>query len=136
MGAFYELQVFRHQAWKVDSVFDDKELAINAARRIETSGNLPVRVIEEKKDPDSGRAALRAVYRSGQGQPSATSGGVSARIENVERRVQTYVSDARRRRKGISFGTVAFNLLLVAALVGSGFVVVYFVHDYLNKVMP
>jgi hypothetical protein len=135
MSAFYELQVFRNQVWKVDSVFDDKEIAINAARRMETSENVPVRVIEEKKEP-SGRAALRAVYRGGPGQAPTTGSGPSARIEHVEQRVQSYVSDARRRRKGIGFGTVALNLLLVAALVGSGFVVVYFVHDYLNKVMP
>lgn len=132
MSAFYELQVFRDRAWKVDSVFDDKDIAIDAAQRMEKSGSLSVRVIEERKDPVTGRAALRAVYRGGQGSRS----GERDRVENVEERVQSYVSDARRRRQGIGIGTVALNLLLVAVLIGAGFVAVYFVHDYLNKVMP
>jgi hypothetical protein len=133
MSDFYELQVFRDRAWKVDSVFDDKELAIKAARRMEKSA--PVRVIEERKDAATGRAVLRVVFRGGPGNASAQSGGFD-RIENIDERVRTYVSDARRRRKGIGVGTVALNLLLVAMLVGAGFATVYFVHDYLNKVMP
>jgi hypothetical protein len=137
MGALFEVQVFRDGMWKIDSVFDDHDLAVEAAQRIAESGRFAARVIEESKDPATGRSVLRAVFRTGRGNSSARQPSAPGeRIGDVEQRVRTYVSDARRRRSSIGLTTVAFSLLLVALLVGAGYVAIYFVHDYLNKLMP
>jgi hypothetical protein len=134
MGILYELQIFRDQRWKVDSVFDDKELAIREARHMGENGPLAVRVIEERTDQKTGRAVLRSVFRI---SPMDRSGTINAEsVDDVEQRVQTYVTDARRRKQPIGLLTIVLRLLLLAALVGAGFIAVYFVQDYLNTIMP
>jgi hypothetical protein len=61
----FEIHIFRDQAWKVDSVFDDKELAVYEAQRIEkTARYSAVRVIEEVYDEATQRTKTRTVYRS------------------------------------------------------------------------
>jgi hypothetical protein len=61
----FEIHIFRDQAWKVDSVFDDRELAVYEAQRIEKTGRYPgVRVIEELYDEATERTKTRTVYRS------------------------------------------------------------------------
>jgi hypothetical protein len=140
MGALYEVQVLKDEIWRVDSVFDDKELAIEAARRMGESGRATaVRVIEDQTDAKTGRPVLRAVFRVSKAagklemeefdQPSPA-------INDVEKRVQSYVTEKRRRERSSGMLAVVLRLLMGAALVGAGFLAIYFVHDYLNKVMP
>lgn len=142
MGALYEVQVFKDQVWRVDSVFDDKELAIEAARRMgEADRETAVRVVEDQTDPQTGRAELRAVFRISKANPAGkmeveTFDQPPLAIKDVEQRVQSYVSEKRRRERGSGMLAVVLRLLMGAALVGAGFIAIYFVHDYLNKVMP
>lgn len=140
MSALYEVQVLKDEIWRVDSVFDDKELAIEAARRMGESGRATaVRVIEDQTDAKTGRAVLRAVFRV-----SRTAGKLemeeldqpSPAVKDVEKRVQSYVIEKRRRERSSGMLAVVLRLLMGAALVGAGFLAIYFVHDYLNKVMP
>ena len=52
----YEIQTFRDGVWKMDSVFDDRALAIYEAKKIDESTRYAgVKVIEEnceRVDPD------------------------------------------------------------------------------------
>jgi hypothetical protein len=142
MSALYEVQVLKGQVWRVDSVFDDKELAVEAAKRMGESGReTAVRVIEDQTDPKTGRAVLRAVFRISRASPTSkleveTLDQPTPAIKDVEQRVQTYVSDKRRRERSSGLLAVVLRLLMGAALIGAGFLAIYFVHDYLNKVMP
>ena len=66
MLVVYELHLFRNQDWKIDSVFDDRDLAVMEAQQIERSKEYPgVRVVEEICDQFSSRIlSSRTIYRS------------------------------------------------------------------------
>ena len=66
MLVVYELHLFRNHDWKIDSVFDDRDLAVMEAQQIERSREYPgVRVVEEICDQFSSRIlSSRTIYRS------------------------------------------------------------------------
>ena len=83
LSTTYEVQIFRDKGWRIDSMFDDKALALYEARRMNDSGRYAcVRVVEEYFDGVSGQTKLATVYRSG-------------RIEQTH---QTDMDDAIKRR--------------------------------------
>lgn len=139
MGGLYELQVFRDRAWQVDSVFDDKELAIEEARRMGEGGRqLAVRIIEERVDPTTGRPALRPVFRISKIQRSGKMEIVESQnaVGAVERRVERMVWGEQVRRRNNRAGwlpTIVVRLALLAALIGAGSWAVAFVRVYLDR---
>ena len=61
----YELHSFSGGRWKIQGFFDDRELAVLEAHRMEEARRFPaVRVVEERFDPPSGGYKSRTVYRS------------------------------------------------------------------------
>jgi ferric-dicitrate binding protein FerR (iron transport regulator) len=61
----YELQSFSGGRWKIQGFFDDRDLAVSEAHRMEEARRFPaVRVIEERFDPETGGYKSRTVYRS------------------------------------------------------------------------
>ncbi|MEQ8387131.1 MAG: hypothetical protein RLP16_02260 [Alphaproteobacteria bacterium] len=61
----YELQTYRMGTWKIDSIFDDKELALFEARRVaESRRHSAVRVVQEDYDENTNDTTNRIVYRS------------------------------------------------------------------------
>lgn len=61
----YELQTFSGGQWKIDSVFDDRELAVYEASRLTDSRrHSAVRVIEEVFDQRTNNFVDRTVFRS------------------------------------------------------------------------
>ena len=65
MMIVFEIHTFRDGVWKIDSVFDDKELAVNEAQRMERSGRYSaIRVVEESFDEKTEKGNTRTVYRS------------------------------------------------------------------------
>jgi hypothetical protein len=61
----YELHSFTAGRWKIQGFFDDRDLAISEAHRMEEARRFPaVRVVEERFDPESGGYKSRTVYRS------------------------------------------------------------------------
>lgn len=70
MMVAYEIHTFRDGAWKIDSVFDDKDLAVLEAQRIERARRYAgVRVVEETFDEVTDRAVTRTIYRSRAARP-------------------------------------------------------------------
>jgi hypothetical protein len=66
----YEIHTFKDGVWKIDSVFDDRELALHEANKIdEGSRYAAVRVIEENYDEISDLTTTRTIFR---GTRSAT----------------------------------------------------------------
>ena len=62
----YEIHTYRDGVWKVDSVFDDKDLAIFEARRVEEGSRYAgVKVIEEYYDEASDLTTTRTLFRGG-----------------------------------------------------------------------
>ena len=83
LSTSYEIQIFRDKRWRIDSMFDDKSLALYEARRMNDSGRyVCVRVVEEYFDEVTGQTKLWTIYRGG-------------RIEQAH---QTDMDDAIKRR--------------------------------------
>ena len=60
----YEIHTFKDGVWKIDSVFDDRELALHEANKIdEGSRYSAVRVIEENYDEVSDLTTTRTIFR-------------------------------------------------------------------------
>lgn len=50
----FELHTYRNGSWKIDSVFDDRDLALMEADRVDRSNRYSaVRVVEETFDEDT-----------------------------------------------------------------------------------
>lgn len=70
MMVVYELHTYSNSAWKLDSVFDDRDLAVLEARQVEHSKQFTgVRVLEETLDDASNRTISRTIYRSTKAEP-------------------------------------------------------------------
>jgi cobalamin biosynthesis Mg chelatase CobN len=60
----FEIHTFQQGRWKIDSVFDDKDLAVFEAKRMDTSGRYSgVRVVEEVFDENHSKTNTRTIYR-------------------------------------------------------------------------
>jgi len=87
----FEIHTFRGGKWKIDSVFDDKELALFEARRMDQSSRYPgVRVIEENFNESTLETVTRTIFKGGRAEKQAAP------------RQQETKSDAKKpaRRKG------------------------------------
>ena len=61
----FELQTYFGGNWKIDSIFDDRSLAMSEAKRIEERGRTAaVRVVEETYDDATQEVQSRTIYRS------------------------------------------------------------------------
>ncbi len=61
----FEIHTYRNGAWKIDSVFDDRDLALIEAERIERGNRYSaVRVVEETFDDATERGGTRTIFRS------------------------------------------------------------------------
>ncbi len=100
----YEIHTFRNGRWKIDSVFDDKELALFEAHRMDGSGRFSgVRVVEEAFDENDNKTSARTIFRgskatqANQKGANATSRSQSRQDAEIERRRKA-ARDAERRR--------------------------------------
>ena len=60
----FEIHTFQSGRWKIDSIFDDKELALFEAKRMDGSGRFSgVRVVEEAFDESNNKTSARTIYR-------------------------------------------------------------------------
>ncbi len=60
----YEIHTFQGGKWKIDLVFDDRDLALFEAQRMDESGRHPgVRVIEEDYDEGTQKTKIRTIFR-------------------------------------------------------------------------
>lgn len=62
----FEIHTFRDGHWRIDSIFDDAELALETAKRIEEGCRYAgVLLIEEDYDEQSNTATNRTLFRGG-----------------------------------------------------------------------
>ena len=81
----YEIHTFKDGVWKIDSVFDDRDLALHEANKIdEGSRYAAVRVIEEVYDETSDLTTTRTIFR---GNRSATKKSPPAQPKQEKRPV-------------------------------------------------
>ena len=60
----FEIQIYKDRKWKMNSVYDDLNLAIDEAKRVdEGSRYAGVRVIEENYDEATNQTTSRTLFR-------------------------------------------------------------------------
>lgn len=117
----FEIQQYKSGMWKINSVFDDAELACFEARRMFESGLYSgVRVIEELFDDDTGMTRSRTLYNSTKIQDhnkKVASQQSEVRKEVAVDRKNRAAERAKMKQKS-SLGAMHI-LLLLFALAGS-----------------
>lgn len=93
----FELHALRGGKWKIDSVMDDKELAVEAARALaRRNGVEAVRVVREMYNDKKGQFARRTVFHTSRQQESIAA--------ESERRKQATVDGARNEEAARRLG--------------------------------
>jgi hypothetical protein len=94
----FEIHIFQGGRWKIDSVFDDRELALFEAQRMDGSGRYSgVRVVEESVHGRTRKALSRTIFR-GNNVTRANENDLEARQEAEIERRRKAARDAERRR--------------------------------------
>lgn len=61
----FELHTYTGGVWKIDSVYDDRQIAVYEAQRLHAGGRYSaVRVVEERFDEASGKITSKTVFRA------------------------------------------------------------------------
>lgn len=98
----FEIHTYQRGRWIIDSVFDDKDLALFEARRMDDSGRFPgIRVVEEIFDDVASRTQSRTLYRGtkvAQANEDALERSKEQRLAVVEARRKREAEDFRRRK--------------------------------------
>lgn len=129
----FEIHTFHNGRWKIDSVFDDRDLALFEAGRMESSSRyVGVRVIEENFDEDSQECTTRTIYRgakTGQTTPArkkaprqdARSGAPAKSPGREADRKKRATTNEKKQKKSLGFTVTILALALfggVAAIIG------------------
>ncbi|NKB22314.1 MAG: hypothetical protein GKS01_17645 [Alphaproteobacteria bacterium] len=123
----FEIHTFRGGKWKIDSVFDDKDLALFEARRMDQSSRYSgVRVIEEHYNETSDETVSRTIFKGGRAEKQASPRQQDAKKESKApvRRKGAEGRKGRRKRpvrkKKKSGLMVPLTILFVIVIVGLG----------------
>ena len=118
----YELHTYRGGVWKIDSIYDDREIAVFEAQRVIGSGRFSaVRVVEERFDDASGKSTTKTVFRSAKADEDnaeAAERQKTVRREVQEARKAASVGDFKRSanrhaQQAASSGPGAVTLILI-----------------------
>ena len=121
----FEIQTYQDGKWKIDSVFDDRDLALFEARRVdEGSRYAGVRVIEEIYDEVSDLTTTRTIFRGVKAdrQERARKAAASKRRSSGAR-AATVTKDPARKGKNpaaAKSSTMLVPVLILALLVVAG----------------
>jgi predicted metal-dependent peptidase len=109
------VQTYRNSKWSVDSVFDDHQLAVFEARRMDESGRFGgVRVVEEIWDPNTNRTSTRTVFRDWRQQVT------ESKQRRVDRTQGYSITRAREKRDRIRKKSNPIRLLVITiAILGA-----------------
>ncbi|MHA1109268.1 MAG: hypothetical protein ACTSQV_09140 [Alphaproteobacteria bacterium] len=126
----FEIHTLGRGKWKIDSVFDDRELALFEAGRMETSRRFSgIRVIEENFDEDSQKTTTRTIFRgstaNGAKAKPKTKGGGGAKAGKAARG-KAPARNAKRKKtdekKKSSLGFM-IGILALSICVGIGAII-------------
>ena len=118
----FEIHTFKDSKWKMDSVFDDRELAIFEAKKITEGSRYPgVKVIEENYDESTNLTTTRTLFRGGAARTEkskiAAARAKRARLRPSTGKERTRKGGAKQKKNQSNF-LVPVLVLLVLLLGG------------------
>ncbi len=126
----YELLSFKGGSWVIESVYDNKDVALHEARRmLEGRHQKGVKVIEETYDPDTDNTRARVVFSRQKGEEKPRQ---KSRDENEEKsKTNSKAAPAARKTQGDP-AFMNYILILVFSVGGILFGVIALMFWYLN----
>lgn len=117
----FEIHTYQDGKWRIDSVFDDRELALFEARRVDEGSRYSgVRVIEENYDESSDLTTTRTIFRGGNlgRQQKARKGAQAVKARTAGRGAGSRGTGRNRRpRKAQKSSNILVPVLILAGLV-------------------
>lgn len=90
----FELQTYRAGTWKIDSIYDDRDLALFEAKRLaESRRHSGVRVVQEDFDEQTSETSTRVLYRSNMASDANT------QVIEKRKEVRRDANQARTKKK-------------------------------------
>ena len=121
----FEIHTYRSGTWKIDSVFDDRDLALMVAERVDHSSRFPaVRVVEETFDDESQQGGTRTIYRSNKADKINKATRAKKAAASKIPAPPPKAKPKPKAKKGIAHQAISACLLL-AVIVGGGLFVIY-----------
>ena len=126
----YELLSFKGGSWVIDSVYDNRDVALQEARRLlEGRHQKGVKVIEETYDADTDNSRARVVFSRQKGEEKPRQ---KSPKENEEKsKPESKAAPAARRKRGDP-AFMKYVLILVFSVGGILFGAIALVFWYLN----
>tara|TARA_R110000787_G_scaffold36145_37_gene92536 strand:- start:3482 stop:3907 length:426 start_codon:yes stop_codon:yes gene_type:complete len=99
----FEIQTYQDGKWRINSIFDDRELALFEARRVDESSRYSaVRVIEELFDETSSKTSTKTIFRGGRAADPRTAREPDAKKKTaVKRTARGAANRSGARRPGV-----------------------------------
>lgn len=116
----FEIQLYGSGEWKINSVFDDSELACFEARRMFSSGLYSgIRVVEDEYDDDTGATKTKTIFNTNKvkrhNAKAVTERSAVLKDAMADRRKRTATRAQKKKKKSIGMMQI---LLLLFALAG------------------
>lgn len=122
----FEIHVYRGGNWTIDSIFDDLDLALCEAERMDRGGRFSaVRVVEETFDEQTEKSRTRTVFRST--KADKINAATKARVEAPLRTVAPPRRPPPRRKSSLS-SQVIMAILLLSLIVAGGLGAIYLIN--------
>lgn len=127
----FEIQTFQSGKWHIDSIFDDRDLAMSEAQRMDECGRyLGVRVTEEIFDEATDHTITRTIFRGSKvdqensaalerNKAAQSEALVERRRRRLAARKRAMAARVKRGRKSGSVGLVLLFALLTLAALGA-----------------
>ena len=121
----FEIHTYQDGKWKIDSIFDDRELALFEARRVDEGSRYSgVRVIEENYEESSDLTTTRTIFRGGNvdRQEKARKATQAIKTRGAARRGagSSEPGKNRRPRKNQKTSNLLVPVLILSVLVIAG----------------
>lgn len=131
----YEIHTFRNGKWKIDSVFDDRELAMSEAERIEHFKRYSaIRVIQEIFDDVTDKSSTHTIYRSAVTDPTSQPGGPG--ITKGRLRTSPPPAPKPRQKRPMSLaGQMTIATMVLGLILGGGLYLLYYLNDFTLSVL-
>jgi hypothetical protein len=131
----YEIHTYREGQWKVDSVFDDRDLALHEARKVDENRRYTgIRVIEENYDAATDLTTTRTIFRgkneSEKPKVRTSTAKKSSRAGNRGKSERERKGKGRARPQKKKSGGVLVPVLILCLLVISGVAVMFGLHHF------
>ncbi|MEX2454126.1 MAG: hypothetical protein WD470_05450 [Rhodospirillaceae bacterium] len=135
----YELHTLKGGKWKIDSIFDDSETALQEARRAQTANRYTtIRVVEENHDPLSNKSTARTIFHADGGnhpdprahpprvsRPAKTAGGAPGKApagtEPMEWKAAARAPQPRKKPASIVWPLLLLLFIGIAVMAGLRF---------------